>query len=69
MTANVSFYLIAILTLRVKSHLLQRNARRCPGECARRRSPRQNISILYITRRVRKALKAAPDKRKSHMPC
>ena len=50
MTANVSFYLIAILTLRVKSHLLQRNAWRCPGECARRRSPRQNISIfnLYI---------------------
>ena len=48
MMANVSFYLTAILTLRVKSHLLQRNARRYSGERARRRSPRQNLSILVI---------------------
>ena len=46
MTANVSFYLIAILAQRVKRHSIL-TGKECPVECAHCRSPRQK-NIIYI---------------------
>ena len=54
MTVNVSFYLIAILAQRVKSHFL--HGKECPVECAHCRSPSQKIIIYIFSRTVRKAL-------------
>ena len=52
-TANVSFYLIAILAQRVESHSL--HGKECPVECAHCRSPSQK-NIMYFSRTVRKPL-------------
>ena len=64
MTANASFYLIAILALHVKCHSLQE--RNVPGNVLIQmycRSPRQkNIYVYIFTRTVRKALNAISDK-------
>ena len=60
MTVNVSFYLIAILAQRVKSHSL--HGKECPVECAHCRSPSQKKYYIFSVGQLESLYNAISDK-------